>query len=355
MPSVASSKSENERGAPRVCVVVPAYNAAWSIRDTVLSIKNQRLEDFECVIVDDGSTEDIGPSVLSAVGSDQRFRIARRENGGLASARNFGYRFTTAPYTAFIDSDDLWHPDFLYELVQELEQNKLSSFAYAHSYRIDLLNQLLPVGRWKRAPRHDLRGLLEVNTAASGSAAVFRTSVLRDSGGFDTSFRDKGAEGAEDWHLLLRLAEKHTPLLVHKYLSVYRINPSSMSFGNPERQLNAVNCVLNDIHRRFPFLREQSFRNARTTINGWLLCAVVRRLGWARGARLCMESYFLNPFWFLSRDLRRLHVMKIQSLILSFKRKSWLSEMREANGDYPFSFLKDAALESGLTSGEAEE
>jgi glycosyltransferase involved in cell wall biosynthesis len=328
-----------------VGIVVPAFNSLWSIGDTIQSIRAQRLADFQCIVVDDGSTDDIRAAISAATNGDRRFEIVRQDNSGLAAARNRGLEGLRTPFAAFIDSDDLWHPDFLLRLVEALENAPHAPFAYAHSLRVDRFNKVIPTVRWPYVPRHDVEGLLSINTVASGSAAVFRTDVLRAAGAFDPSFRSMGAEGAEDWHLSLRLAAEAQPVLVPDYLAVYRLNENGMSQGDPARQLRAVRAVMDDIHRRYPELRDKHFRDARTASNGWILAAVLRRQGLRHATRLLAQSYVLNPLWFLNRDLRALHLMKIMTVVASRGPRRRLADIDDPDGTRPFAFLDEPMID----------
>jgi glycosyltransferase involved in cell wall biosynthesis len=97
--------------APAVTVVIPLYQKAGSVAATLGSVLAQRFEDFEVVVVDDGSTDD-GPAQVRAVG-DPRVRLLRQPNRGPGAARNRGLAESRAPLVAFLDADDEWTPDFL--------------------------------------------------------------------------------------------------------------------------------------------------------------------------------------------------------------------------------------------------
>ena len=153
------------------------------------------------------------------------------------------------------------------------------------------------------------------------------------------------AEGAEDWHLSLRLAAEAEPVLVPDYLAVYRLNEQGMSQGDPARQLRAVRQAMNDIHSRYPMLRAQHFRDARTAINGWILPAVLRRQGLRHAAGLLAQSYLLNPLWFLNRDLRTLHLMKILTAVASRGPRRRLAEIEDPDGTRPFAFLNGPMID----------
>lgn len=95
-------------------VVVPAWNAARTLRQCVECVLEQTFREFELIIVDDGST-DHGMSVLQDI-SDNRLRIIRREQGGAWAARNTGLAAAAGDWIAFLDADDIWLPCHLEEL-----------------------------------------------------------------------------------------------------------------------------------------------------------------------------------------------------------------------------------------------
>ena len=96
---------------PLFSVVIPAYNARKYISLTVESILRQTVQDFEIVVVNDGSTDDT-LEVLRSI-ADPRLRIITQENGGECAARNRGIKETCGKYVAFLDADDAWRPNHL--------------------------------------------------------------------------------------------------------------------------------------------------------------------------------------------------------------------------------------------------
>ena len=97
----------------KVSVIVPVYNVEQYIEKCLLSIKNQTLTDFECLIINDG-TKDASIEVAKiVVGNDKRFKFFDKENGGLSDARNYGIEKANGEYLCFIDSDDYIAPDLL--------------------------------------------------------------------------------------------------------------------------------------------------------------------------------------------------------------------------------------------------
>src|SRR5262245_33293054 len=116
--------------SPAVSVIIPAYNAANYISETLDSVLAQTFQDWEIIVVNDGSpdTEEL-EHVLGRYQEQISYR--KQENRGPGSARNEGMRHARGKYLAFLDSDDLWLPDFLSEVVQFLEEHPSISMACA--------------------------------------------------------------------------------------------------------------------------------------------------------------------------------------------------------------------------------
>ncbi|MFG2819384.1 glycosyltransferase family 2 protein [Kitasatospora sp. NPDC048365] len=110
--------------APRLSLVVPIYNVERYLEECLDSIAAQTFTDFECVMVDDGST-DTSPAIADAYAAkDSRFRVVRQQNKGLGAARNTGWRHLTdgTDYLAFVDSDDTLPPGAYQLMVDTLDE-----------------------------------------------------------------------------------------------------------------------------------------------------------------------------------------------------------------------------------------
>lgn len=101
---------------PGVSVIIGNYNQAGFVADAIASVARQSYRNFECVIVDDRSADDSAARITQSLAEmhDERFRfIPRTDNGGQMAAMMTGLDATTAPFLAFVDADDIWHPEFL--------------------------------------------------------------------------------------------------------------------------------------------------------------------------------------------------------------------------------------------------
>lgn len=106
--------------APLVSVIVPTYQRADRIAEAVDSVLAQTLEDFEVLLVDDGSTDGTDDVVRTCFARERRLRYLAKANGGPASARNHGLERARGTYVSFLDSDDLYEPEHLASQVERL-------------------------------------------------------------------------------------------------------------------------------------------------------------------------------------------------------------------------------------------
>ena len=100
-------------------VVIPLYNKQQSIVNTILSVFKQSYQNFEIVIIDDGSADSSVDAVKSI--SDERIRLIHQENQGVSAARNRGIKEASYEWIAFLDGDDLWESNHLEEIVKMMK------------------------------------------------------------------------------------------------------------------------------------------------------------------------------------------------------------------------------------------
>ncbi len=114
---------EKIKNRPVISVIVPVYNVELYLDRCIQSILAQTFKDFELILVDDGSPDNSGAICDAWEKKDKRIKVFHKENGGLSDARNFGVKESSAPYVAFIDSDDYISENYLSYLYELLKSN----------------------------------------------------------------------------------------------------------------------------------------------------------------------------------------------------------------------------------------
>ncbi len=116
-----------------ISIIVPVYNSEKYLLECLQSIKDQTFEDFEVLLVDDGSSDKSADIARSFCETDSRFRFLHLDRGGVANARNHGLEMAQGKYIGFVDSDDTVEKEYLYELYSAAENNhsEVSSCSYS--------------------------------------------------------------------------------------------------------------------------------------------------------------------------------------------------------------------------------
>ncbi len=161
---------------PRISVVVPAYNVATTIHETLVAISNQTFTDFEIIVVDDGAT-DATPSIIAAY-VDPRMRIIRQVNRGLAGARNTGIHHAKGKYIAFCDSDDVWEAEKLERHFNHLEADDNVGISFAGSSMMDEGGMRLKISQLPKLKNISAADVFKRNPIGNGSAAVVRREAF---------------------------------------------------------------------------------------------------------------------------------------------------------------------------------
>ena len=108
----------------RVTIIVPVFNKELYVNSVLSNIADQTLADFECLVIDDGSTDMSGKICDAFAARDSRFQVFHIPNGGVAHARNLGLEKAAGQYITFVDADDHIEPDYLQQLYADIENSK---------------------------------------------------------------------------------------------------------------------------------------------------------------------------------------------------------------------------------------
>lgn len=213
---------------PLISVIIPAYNAEKTIRETVTSVLTQTFSDFELIVINDGSQD----STLVHLASipDPRLTVFSYPNAGAQRSRNRGIEHATGAYLAFLDADDLWTPDKLEAQYHALQVDPQAAVAYSWTNWIDETGNFLRRGSYSRATGNVFLQLLLSDFIENGSNPLIRREAIAQVGHFDESL-----VGGQDWDMWLRLAARFPFTVVPKPQILYRQSPSSWS-THVERQ-----------------------------------------------------------------------------------------------------------------------
>lgn len=220
------------RDVPKVSIVVPNYNGEAWLRETIESVRAQTFPDWEMIVVDDGSTDASAAVVCEHGARDPRVRLLAldRNYGRPSIPRNFGVEAARGDYIAFLDADDLWHPQKLEIQLGTLARtgtrfisSRLRDFQNRRDIEPMLSQPLAPPARLQRI---DHASLLRKNVIPT-------SSVLAESGFFRRHrfLEDPRYKAIEDYHCWLCI---HQHEITHSYklpmdLVYYRRTQSSIS------------------------------------------------------------------------------------------------------------------------------
>lgn len=295
---------------PGVSVIIPAHNRAHTLGRAIRSVLTQTFRNLELIVVDDASTDDTA-TFLRDVG-DPRLRCIRHEqNLGVSQARNTGITAARAPYVAFLDSDDEWHPHKLARQIALMERQTadvgLVYTGYEHVERSGEVTEIIPNARGDVYQAMLKRHLVH----AGSSTALVRRTCFENVGLFDERLAH-----LEDYDLWLRVAKEYLVELIPEVLARVHRDGGDHASHNLEGQEKAYRILATKSRRDLPLVEQW-----RTLANDlWGLGVRWLRQGdQVRARRLLRESVRRWPFsrrgWmylFLAM-LRRKDYLRLQS------------------------------------------
>lgn len=213
---------------PFISVVIPLYNKENYIGSTIENVLNQSFQDFEIVIVDDGSTDN--SFAIANSFNDSRIRLLQQKNAGPSAARNKGVELSESNFIALLDADDVWKKNHLEELY-----NSISKFPdaalFCNAYQLKLQKNFTHNATYNLQNMHDIQ-LVEdyfsasiIHPLAWTSAVAFNKSDFWDLGGFDPKI-----PSGQDIDLWIKFGLKKTIVFNPTYTACYdKTVPASLS------------------------------------------------------------------------------------------------------------------------------
>ena len=214
-----------------VSVIIPVFNAEFTIRDALASVAAQTWRDFEVIVVDDASTDRTAEEARKALAGFEHAHLLQLDhNSGPARARNRGIEKATGEWLAFLDGDDRWLPERLaIQLALAQQRPEVPMFCSITVEEVEETprgsNHTCGAGDGPAIPVRILTlADFRIFNPVVTSTVLVRRSVVQELGGFDETLR-----GPEDFDLWMRIAARHPIVQIERGLAFYREAAGSLS------------------------------------------------------------------------------------------------------------------------------
>lgn len=228
-----------------VSVVIPCYNYARFLKETVQSVIDQTYTQWECIIVDDGSTDDTKQVAAELCGKDTRIVYIHQHNQGLSSARNTGIKAARGEYIQLLDSDDLIAPEKFHDQVKCFEADEGTDMVYSDYHLMNADGSetwSVSSTNWiemRHAPFNEFLHYWEKGFTIPIHCYLFKRMCFERWGSFDTTLPTH-----EDLALQLNFslfgARYH---MLSKVSSFYRVHGASMAKDHTKMHLGYLICL----------------------------------------------------------------------------------------------------------------
>jgi len=209
---------------PRVSVIMPAFNREKYIARSIESVLAQTFEDFELIIIDDGST-DKTLAIAETFASDPRVNIVKNEKHlGIAGTRNHALQLARGAYIAPLDSDDVWFDkEKLAKQISFLDANPAYALVGGAIQHINTEGKILKTVVFEQTDA-DLRNNILQHNPFPQSTLMYRRKAIVDAGSYDTSF-----QVCDDYNLWLAVGTKHSFANFPEVFTGYRIHDGNIT------------------------------------------------------------------------------------------------------------------------------
>ena len=200
----------------KVSIIVPCYNQGHLLNDALQSVLDQSYSNWECIIVNDGSTDNTEEVSYEWVKKDQRFQYLLQKNEGVSNARNSGIKHSYGKFILPLDADDKISPDYIKLAIDEFEANSTLKLVYCEAKRFGDEDVI-----WK-LEKFSLENLAKKNMIFC--SAIYKKSDWEKAGGYDIEM----VTGFEDWEFWISVLKNGGKVIQLDYIGFfYRINETS--------------------------------------------------------------------------------------------------------------------------------
>jgi glycosyltransferase involved in cell wall biosynthesis len=281
---------------PQFSIVIPTYNRVKKLKSTIQSVLDQTFDDFELLIMDDGSIDDTGVMVNEF--GDSRIKYEWSKNsGGPATPRNRGIELATAPWISFLDADDIWYSNRLSEVAEAIKlKPKFDVFCHNEvlSYLGTDKKAFLKYGPFET---NFYSVMLRKGNRLSTSAVTIRTDFL-----FNNNLRfnqDKDFVIVEDFDLWLNLANFNASFyFIDKYLGEYVIEKDNISLLTSKNRNNLMTLLKKHVYeiQSFEPDKDKLWREVNLPLKISDATESFGKCEFISGLKLLSEAIIYNPF-----------------------------------------------------------
>ena len=205
------------KNEPLFSIVIPAYNRASVISRTIDSCFSQTFNDFEIIIVDDGSTDN--QKIICDQYNSDKINYIYQNNTGSNPARNAGIKHSKGKYISFLDSDDAWKPEYLEEVKRKFESDDEIGFVWVKNIKIFLPNGRKQIKKSRNLEGYIYKDVLKKGFLINSSCITAKRSLLDSIGGWDNNLK-----ACQDDDLCFRLTKNTKTGCIDKALSIFYID-----------------------------------------------------------------------------------------------------------------------------------
>ncbi|WP_165043396.1 glycosyltransferase family A protein [Dysgonomonas sp. ZJ709] len=266
---------------PKISIIVPCYNQAAYLSETLQSVLDQEYADWECIIVNDGSPDNTEEIAMQWFEKDSRFKYFYKTNSGVSDTRNFGIQQATGEYILPLDSDDKIESHYISKALKVFEKNTDTKLVYSNSILFGKKDEKII------AHEFNFERLLFENYIFC--SAIFRKADFLKTSGYNPNMK----HGLEDWDFWLTFLKKEDVVVkLDDFHFFYRIKDISRSqaidikkneslllqiFKNhTELYLSYVNPIRNYIEANYYKEQEQVYKRSIEYKIGYIICTPIR-------------------------------------------------------------------------------
>lgn len=293
--------------SPLVSVIIPVYNAEKYIEETIRSVLRQTLQDFEIIVLNDGSKDASGEIIQRFQKEDNRIIYIPKSNTGVSDTRNIGIGKASGKYLAFLDADDVWRPENLEKKINVLKKGE-EKWVFSDMEIVYEQDNRLFVERRDFRPYNIIDNLLlwEAEVVPGPCSNIVADRSLFENIKFDTRLSSPA-----DRDICLQLASEGKPFYINEKLWFYRQHGQSMSNQNV-KAIDEMKYLYKKADEKKWFSSRKLRRKALSNVN--LIMAGMSYFFPSQRKRI--PGFMFKAFWYSPANVFR------KKIVPAFKKSS---------------------------------